>query len=98
MSKNYKTAQAFRIALEDRLKMQANGNAAELVRLRRHIAFDRLLARFFCDVNPVWMLKGGYTFELRSYQHSRVTQDTGHRSFSASSSFAFQITGRFESN
>jgi len=75
MPKQYKTAQAFRAALEDRLKQMAKGNAAELVRLRRHVAFDRLLARFFAEANPPWILKGGYTFELRSRQKSRVTRD-----------------------
>jgi hypothetical protein len=30
----------------------------DLQRLRRQVSFDRLLARFFSEQNPPWLLKG----------------------------------------
>lgn len=61
----YQTARAFRVALEDRLKQMAKIKGVDLMRLRRQVAFDRLLARLFAEADPPWLLKGGYTFELR---------------------------------
>jgi len=43
----YQTARAFRAALEDRLKQLARAQGTDLMRLRREVAFDRLLARLF---------------------------------------------------
>lgn len=73
---HYQTARAFRVALEDRLKRMAQTNGVDLMRLRRQIAFDRLLARLFAEPNPPWLLKGGYTFELRlGSGAARTTRD-----------------------
>ena len=46
-SKKYATAAALRRALEDRLKDIAGKQGVDLQRLRRQVAFDRLLARLF---------------------------------------------------
>ena len=43
------------------------------MRLRRHLAFERLLARLFQTPSP-WALKGGYAMELR-FQQARTTKD-----------------------
>ena len=75
MPKEYKTAGAFRVALEDRLKQMSQGKESELVRLRRRVTFDRLLARLFAEEPPQWILKGGYVFDLRLGAKSRVTRD-----------------------
>lgn len=53
--KLYKSATAFRRALEDRLKAIASGNM-DLPRLRKSVAFERLLARFFADTGSMWLL------------------------------------------
>jgi hypothetical protein len=45
--KVYKTAGAFRTALEARLQNRARAEGIDLQRLRRQVAFDRLLARMF---------------------------------------------------
>lgn len=45
------------------------------MRLRRRVAFDRLLARLFAHSNAPWMLKGGYTFELRLGGRAWATKD-----------------------
>ena len=75
--KRYATAAAFRRALEDRLKDIAGKEGVDLQRLRRQVAFDRLLARLF-QVGPPfalpWVLKGGYAMELR-IKAARTTKD-----------------------
>lgn len=73
-SKKYATATAFRRALEDRLKLIAGKEKVELQRLRRKLAFDRLLARLFTDKAAPWVLKGGYAMELR-IKEARGTKD-----------------------
>lgn len=76
-SKRYATAAAFRRALEDRLKDTARREGVDLQRLRRQVAFDRLLARLFQAGQPLalpWVLKGGYAMELR-IKSARTTND-----------------------
>ena len=75
--KRYATAAAFRRALEDRLKDIAGKEGVDLQRLRRQVAFDRLLARLFQMGPPLalpWVLKGGYAMELR-IKSARTTKD-----------------------
>lgn len=70
----YKTAAAFRRALEDRLQGIAAQNNLELQRMRRKVAFNRFLARMFHAKNSGWILKGGYSMELR-LANARSTRD-----------------------
>jgi hypothetical protein len=75
--KKYATAAAFRRALEDRLQDIAGKEGVDLQRLRRQVAFDRLLARLFQAAQPgalPWVLKGGYAMELR-IKAARATKD-----------------------
>jgi hypothetical protein len=75
--KRYATAAAFRRALEDRLQDIAGNEGVDLQRLRRQVAFDRLLARLFQAAQPralPWVLKGGYAMELR-IKAARTTKD-----------------------
>ncbi len=72
--RTYATASAFRIALETRLKAIAKEKGTDLQRLRRQVAFDRLLARLFQHRETPWVLKGGYALELRMNQ-ARTTKD-----------------------
>jgi hypothetical protein len=75
--KRYATATAFRRALEDRLQDIAGKESVDLQRLRRQVAFDRLLARLFQAAQPSalpWVLKGGYAMELR-IKAARTTKD-----------------------
>jgi hypothetical protein len=57
--KSYSTASAFRRALEDRLNAASKADGVDIQRLRRQLAFDRLLVRLFHAGNPPWRLKGG---------------------------------------
>ncbi len=73
--KQFTTAGAFRQSLEERLKQFAKNQGADLSRLRRRVAFERLLARLFMEENPRWLLKGGYAIELRLQEVARATKD-----------------------
>lgn len=68
------TATAFRQALESRLMNIARKESVDVQRLRRQVAFDRLLCRLFKDPNAPWLLKGGYAMELRIAE-GRTTRD-----------------------
>ena len=75
--KQYKTAGAFRTALETRLQTRAQEERTDLQRLRRQVAFDRFLARLFPKESTgtyPWVLKGGYAMELR-IRSARTTKD-----------------------
>src|ERR1700678_708844 len=72
--RSYATAEAFRTALEERLKRAALAERIEPNRIRRQISFDRLLARLFRDEAAPWVLKGGYALELR-FKAARATVD-----------------------
>src|SRR6266699_5471049 len=75
--KSYKTAGAFRTALETRLQARARQEGTDLQRLRRQVAFDRFLARMFSKgpkATYPWVLKGGYAMELRIH-FARTTKD-----------------------
>lgn len=66
---------AFRQALEQRLKDQANGNGARLARMRKRVAFDCLLARLANVAPGQWLLKGGFALDLRMPTRARSTKD-----------------------
>ena len=75
--KQYKTAGAFRTALETRLQTGAQEERTDLQRLRRQVAFDRFLASLFPQESKgtyPWVLKGGYAMELR-IRSARTTKD-----------------------
>lgn len=54
-SRTYTTAGAFRSALEERLKRASLVDEVDINRLRRQVAFDRLLARLFRDEAGPWV-------------------------------------------
>lgn len=71
----YGGAATFRQALENRLKERAGRDEARIARLRKQVAFDRLLARL-AEVAPgSWALKGGFALELRLADRARTTMD-----------------------
>lgn len=72
--RKYATPTAFRRALEDRLGKQARAGGGDVQRLRREVAFERLLARLFASASPPWVFKGGYAMELR-VSGARATKD-----------------------
>lgn len=71
----YQDATSFRQALEQRLKDQAHGDGAFLARMRKRVAFDRLLARLAAVAPGQWLLKGGFALDLRLAARARSTKD-----------------------
>lgn len=71
---SFKTPTDFRRSLEARLKSIAIKNNQDLQRLRRKVAFERLLARIFYKDSDSFVLKGGYAMELR-FATARATKD-----------------------
>jgi len=75
MAKTFKTATAFRQALEQRLKTTAEARGVPLNTLRLKLTIERLLARLFASADAPWLLKGGYAMELRYRPNARTTKD-----------------------
>ena len=75
MSKVYANAEAFRNALEDRLRTVAQERGVQIQGLRLKVAIERLLARLFVEKDPPWLLKGGYAMELRFRPKARTMSD-----------------------
>lgn len=64
-SAQYATANAFRRALEDRLKAEAKARNRSLEELRREFLFQRFLALIFSVPDSQWVLKGGASLLMR---------------------------------
>jgi predicted nucleotidyltransferase component of viral defense system len=71
----YETAKAFRTALEQRLKNEAQASGIALIRLRKRVAFERFLARLATSESSGWVLKGAFALELRLGLRARTTKD-----------------------
>ena len=71
----YANSASFRRALEDRLRAQSLETGVPLVRLRKMVAFDRLLSRLIHDQPDAWVLKGGLALQLRLGNQARTTKD-----------------------
>lgn len=72
--KKYTDAESLRIALETRILSSSKKEGIDINRLRRDVAFDRLLVRLFQMSSPPWALKGGYAMQLRT-DSARTTKD-----------------------
>lgn len=75
MGKAFKSAAAFRMSLEERLKTLHQESGAPIPSLRLKVVIERLLARLFAVADPPWLLKGGYAMELRYRPRARTTKD-----------------------
>jgi len=64
-SPQYATANAFRRALEDRLKQEARLRGRPLEELRREFLFQRFLALLFSGPEGRWVIKGGASLLMR---------------------------------
>lgn len=71
----YASAGAFRTALEQRLLRQSEQAAVPLVRLRKLVVFDRLLARLVVVAPERWILKGAVALHYRVGPTFRTTRD-----------------------
>lgn len=75
MAKTYANAAAFLAALSAHLRKAAEKRNVSIASLRDKLAIERLLARLFHEENPPWLLKGGYSMELRFRPKARTTRD-----------------------
>lgn len=73
-TKKYNNPKDFRAALEDRLNRVSKTEGTDILRLRRQVAFNQLLARIFSTPTTPWVLKGGYAMQLR-VDSARATKD-----------------------
>ena len=71
----YRTAAAFRTALEQRLLAHSRMTGLGLARLRKLVAFERLLARLLATAPDRWILKGGLALDFRLRDRTRTTID-----------------------
>jgi hypothetical protein len=71
----YATAAAFRTALEQRLLAASRQQDLPLVRLRKLVAFERLLARLMVAAPDRWILKGAVALHIRLGARFRTTKD-----------------------
>lgn len=72
--RTFKDPEAFRTALESRIKNISLKESVPAMRLRRQFTFDRFLCRVFNGEKDTVMLKGGYAIELRVAM-ARTTKD-----------------------
>lgn len=71
----YRTASAFRQALDAQLRSRAT-SPTDMERLRRSAAYERLLARLFAEGDAApWTVKGGYVLDVRLPSEARRTKD-----------------------
>lgn len=71
----YATAEAFRTALEERLRRRSAAERVGLQRLRKWVVFERLLVRLQADPDSPWSLKGAFALDLRLGVRARTTRD-----------------------
>jgi hypothetical protein len=71
----YTAAGAFRTALEQRLRTLAAETDAPLIRLRKLVTFDRLMARLMAVAPNRWVLKRAVALHFRLGPHYRTTKD-----------------------
>jgi hypothetical protein len=71
----YETAQALRMALEQRLLSRSKETKVSLDRLRRRVLFERIVSRLDAAEPGRWVLKGGMALEVRLLDDARLTKD-----------------------
>jgi hypothetical protein len=71
----YATPTAFRTALDQRLRTEAERTGIALARLRKRIAFELFLRRLVKVAPSRWVLKGAFALDLRLDVATRPTKD-----------------------
>jgi len=71
----YATSAAFRAALDQRLKTEAQRTGLSITRLRKRVAFELFLHRLVAVAAGRWVLKGAFALDLRLDVATRPTKD-----------------------
>jgi Nucleotidyl transferase AbiEii toxin, Type IV TA system len=74
----YATPEAFRAALDQRIRNEAGASGVPVMRLRKRVAFERFLARLAIVDPQRWVLKGAFALDLRLGLRTRTTKDIDH--------------------
>lgn len=82
----YATPEAFRQALEARIRNEARARRQPIARVRQLLVFDRFLARVFAILGDRVTMKGGAVLELR-LDRARTTKDIDLRVLGAADDF-----------
>lgn len=88
--RTYPTPEAFRQALEQRLRTVARTQSADIARLRQVLVFDRFLTRIFQELGDGVVAKGGVVLELR-LDRARTTRDVDLRMMGPSTDLLVQL-------
>ena len=72
--RSYSTPEAFRMALEQRIRRTSQAEGRDMSRFRQLLVFDRFLARVFTHLGNQVVAKGGLIVELR-LDRARTTKD-----------------------
>ena len=75
MTKTYKTAAAFRQAIDRRIREKATAADVPIDRYRQFLLFERFFRRVANVLGDKVMLKGGVALELRLEHQARTTKD-----------------------
>ena len=75
MAKQFRTAAAFKAALEAHIRTRAEALGVPFSTLQLKFVLERLLARLFREEPPPWLLKGGFAMDLRFRPRARTTKD-----------------------
>jgi hypothetical protein len=87
---NYATPEAFRQALEMRIRNVARTRRQPIARVRQVLVFERFLARIFDELGERVTLKGGAVLELR-LERARTTRDIDLRVLGAPDELLAQL-------
>lgn len=64
MKNQYQTPEAFKQAVESRIRNQSLEQNRSIVKIRQSLIFDRFLVRVFSEFGAQVLLKGGFALEL----------------------------------
>src|SRR5712692_10621166 len=71
----YTSAAAFRQGLEAQIRLRSQRSGMSIVRLRKAVTFDRLLARLLEVAPDRWLLKRALALDFRLGAQARATMD-----------------------
>ncbi len=71
----YETPEAFRRAIQDRIRRQVQESGVSDARLRKLVVFERFFARLNAVAPDRWWLKGALALDLRFGRGARATMD-----------------------
>lgn len=86
MPKKYVTPEAFKTALEQRIRQESQSKKISVNRVRQLLIFDRFLVRLFSLYPKAMLIKGGMALELRTEQ-ARSTKDIDLRTTGSKNDF-----------